>query len=280
MSNKIDSHLAGLLNEYDELMLKNFNMRIVYKPLYDYFMILVKEVGIKYIGLDNNIFGPQLNGRWNNIEIFLKEIDSDTKTWNGYLNNLHKLRNLVEHNDCYIPSKKNLQQIRGVVPEFTKWITATGVKYYQESKNFTFIKSFYHINQNHMKNAEMLIHEYGEEPPYFDNPYKIETDSGGYSQLVPLIYQIKERSNKIYSQKDIKRTDIDCLLKLVQITSFLKGREDIILMNNLCPKCGDKLKEINHYFGGNESDPQPVGVHWKYGCSNCDYYVEQDTEYF
>lgn len=280
MSNKIDSHLAGLLNEYDELMSNNFNTRIVYKPLYDYFSILVKEVGTKYIGLDDKIFGPKLNGRWNNIEIFLEQIDSNTKTWKGHLLELHELRNSVEHKDYYMPPKKNLQNIRDVVPEFAKWIIETGVKYYKESNNFTFIESFYHINQNYMKKAEMLIHEYGEEAPYIDNPYKIETDSGGYPQLVPLIHQIKKISKRIYSQKDIERTDIEYLLKLVQITSFLKGREDIILMNNLCPKCGDELKEINHYFGGNESDPQPDGVHWKFGCSNCDYYVEEDTEYF
>lgn len=280
MSQKIDSHLADLLNEYDELMSNNFNTRIVYKPLYDYFMILVKEVGIKYIGLDYKIFEHLLIGRWKNIEIFLKEIDNSTKTWNEHLFRLNELRRRVEHEDCHIPPKKDLQKIRDIVPEFTTWITATGVKYYKESKNFTFTESFYHINLNYIKKAEMLIHEYGEEVPYFDNPYKIETDSGGYSQLAPLIYQIKERSKKIYGQKDIKKTDIDYLLKLVQITSFLKGREDILLMNNLCPKCGDKIKEINYHFGGNESDPQPDGVYWKFGCSNCDYYVEDGTEYF
>ena len=280
MSTEIERRLESLLSEYDKLVSYDISTRIVYKPLYDYFMILIKEIGIKYIGFAPTMFTSQLKGRWDIIKTFLEEMDGDTKNWNEQLNILHELRKKVEHKDDYIPSKKQLKKIRYVVPEFKMWVTATGVKYYKKSINFTFVQSFNHSNQKYIKKSEMLINEYGEEVPYLDNPHKIEMDSGGYSQIVPLINQIEERFEKISGPKDIKKTDIDYLLKLVQITSFLKGREDILLMNNLCPKCGDEIKYIEHYFGMSESDPEPDGVYWKFGCSNCDYYVADDTEYF
>jgi len=281
MTEKKDDY-SRLLEIFDDLELSDIHSRrLAYKPLYDFFNKLILEVGVGLCNLDeNSLQTTHLQVRWKNIKYCLKFIE-DPIIWDNTINTIHNIRSKVEHTDKSGPKKEQLLELRNKAPEFKIWIIKTAREYYKKSNNFTFMQGFNHLSNSFIGDAKVILHEYGEDPPYaatFD--YSMEFKQYPYNKIIELNLIIEERLNKILKLEDFDRSDLENLIKLVEIISHFKGKEEVLLDNSICPKCGGKIETTNNYFGGSESDPEPNGVYWRIGCNKCDYIIEDDTEYF
>lgn len=276
---KKDSFL-NLLDTFDKLNSIEVSGRISYKPLYDYFMIIIKELGVERCGFDEKDMNHQLKARWDSIKWYLDKVE-DSKTWNKIIYCLHEIRRQVEHDDFYNPSAKQLKLIREKSPEFKIWMMRVTNDYYKITKDFSFKESFCFEANFFVNKANRIIHEYGDKTPYVDNPHIIdENEVSDYNKISELLQIVKLSSNDIARLDDIQISDLKNLIKLVHLISNFEGKEEILLMNSVCPKCGDEIKETQEYFGGRtESQPEPDGIYLRIGCQGCDYYIHDDTIY-
>lgn len=277
--NKIDN-LPNLLETFDKLESCDMSGRISYKPLYDYFMILIKELGVQRCGLDEKDLKQQLKTRWDNIRWCLEYIE-DPKNWDRTIYMFHEIRRKIEHDDFYNPTKTQLSDIRKIAPDFKDWIIRVTDEYYKKSKNFTIRDTFDHLFNVYNSKALRIVHEYGAIPPYVDNPHLIpEFEESSYNKISGLEILLEQRVRDIIKLEDIDKSDFENLIKFVQIISTFEGREEILLMNSVCPKCGGKIQETQECFGGNTEDqPEPDGFFVRVGCQECDYYIDQETIY-
>lgn len=252
--------------------------RTAYKPLYEYFQRLVMEVGVSLCNLNrDSLKNYQINGRWNIIKDFLNYIE-DANIWDELIRDLYKVRNGVEHNDEYDPPLDTLNNIREKTPEFTSWIIRIGGEYFKSSKNFNFKDLFYRSVKINVMEGERLFSEYGESPYIEKSEYPIYFDDTSYQQLKKLINILNERLEGFKLIDEVDRADLEKLIKLVKIIYTLKGREEILLENSICPKCGDKIEETQEYIGGGtESNPEPTGIFYRVGCQKCDFLIDEET---
>lgn len=277
--NKID-YLSNLLETFDKLESCDITGRILYKPLYDYFMILIKELGAQRCGLDEKDLKQQLKTRWDNIRWCLEFIE-DPKIWDETIYMLHEIRRRIEHDDFYNPTETQLTNIRNIAPDFRDWIIHVTNEYYKKSKDFTIRETFNHQFNIHNAKALRMVHEYGAKPPFVDNPHLVpEFEESSYEKISKLAILLEKRTREIIKLEDINNSDFENLIKFVEIISNLEGKEEILLMNSVCPKCGGEIQTTQEYFGGNTEDqPEPDGVFVRVGCQECDYYIDQETIY-
>jgi uncharacterized protein with PIN domain len=88
---------------------------------------------------------------------------------------------------------------------------------------------------------------------------------------------LPEILENIKNLEDTKRSDLESLIQLVKIVNNFKGREEVLLRFSVCPKCGGKIEETEHYVGGDTEDqPEPTGVYIRVGCQKCDYLIHDD----
>ena len=66
---------------------------------------------------------------------------------------------------------------------------------------------------------------------------------------------------------------------MVELIVAELAREDLLLMENICPKCGGKVIEKNNYVGGGtENQPEPSGITYTVGYDSFDCKI--NNEYF
>lgn len=281
MTEKENNEYTKILKTFDILKLDNIHKRrTAYKPLYDYFQRIVMKVGVALCNLDqNSLITSPLKARWKNIEYCLSYIE-DPKIWDDLINEMYKIRNKVEHDDYYDPKLERLTEIRKKAPEFKDWIIRVAKEYHKKSSKFTFRKSFYQLSNRYINEAEGIIQEYGENTPYTVKlDHSTELEEHPYQQLFELPRVLRKRLKNITKLEDIKRSDLEKLVQIVEILSYLKGKEEILLRYSVCPKCGGEIKETQEYFGGTPDDPEPDGAHYRVGCKKCDYELHSETIY-
>lgn len=270
--------LSNQLRIFDSLKLSDITeRRMACKPLYDFFQILVKEAGVGLLGLDKNSLSVyHLKTRWENIKIHLSFIE-DPKPWDSLINGMHNIRSKVEHDDYYDPEAGNLKRIRKKAPEFQEWLFRIAKEYYKKSKNLSFKQSFYRMLDYYARDAEWLISEYGEKTPHVaESDFSILSGKDSYLELKELAEASRKRLASASEIADLERSDLDNLINLVRIISKIKGKEEILLNYSVCPKCGGKIVETQHEFGGSEYDPAPTGFVYRIGCEKCDYVIHKE----
>lgn len=273
-----DDKCPLILKTFDKLELDTIHeRRMAWKPLHDYYMKIIKEAGIKFCNLDEtSITMTALNTRWKNIKNCLEYIE-DPKSWDQTLNTLHKIRVKVEHKDDYDPKKESLLKIREDAPKFTDWILKVSRAYYLQSKDYTFIDAFYKESRHYIRHANIILGEFGEKTPYVvHDEFDLLEDT--YQQIPTLKHFLEDRI-QVSKLEDIKVSDLENLIKIVEIISNFKAKEENLISSYICPKCGAKIEETQQPFGGSEDDPEPDGVYCRIGCEKCDYIIETETIY-
>jgi hypothetical protein len=279
MDNEKRDAYSQILEAFDQLKLDNVHeRRMASKPLYDFFMILLKEVGVALCGLDeNSLKAYHLKTRWKNIKTHLSYIE-DPKVWDDLVNELNNIRNDVEHKDYYYPKAQRLKEIREKALEFKDWIVRVGKEYYRQSKNFTFKEAFLKTVMEHVREADWMMHEFGESTPHAaKSEYSLLDEKDEYLELKQSIKLLQGRLNNIADLEDLERPDLENLIKMVRIISQIRAREEILLKYSVCPKCGGKITETQRAVGGTADDPEPTAIVYRVGCENCDYELHSET---
>ena len=270
---------SELFKTFDELKLSSAHeRRMAWKPLHDFFQLLLREVGVVLLGLDKNSLSVyHLKTRWENIRVHLSYVE-DPKAWDGLVNEMNNIRQRVEHDDYYDPKPGDLKKIRENLPQFKEWILRVGREYYKKSKNLTFKQSFYRMLAHHTREAEGLIRDYGETTPHVaKSDYSILTGKESYTELKELVDASKKRLDSASEAEDLQHSDLNNLINLVKIISKIKGKEETLLSYSVCPKCGGKIVETEHEFGGSEDRPEPDGFVYRVGCEKCNYVLHKET---
>lgn len=264
---------SNIIDVFDKIDLSNeANRRMSSKPLYDYFQMLLREVGVKRCGLnENSIKNAHINVRWINVRSCLECIE-DPSIWDDLIKIMDKIRSRVEHNDDYNPTESDLKFIRNKIPEFTLWIMRASDNYLKITSNFTFKESFYHNLNLNISKAEIIIRE------YCDDSKDIQNDLNDYChQLTELIKDSRIILEKIEHLEDINRSDLGNLIQLIKIITIFDTREEILLDYMICPKCGGNIKETNKNLNhGTYEDTEPYGIYYRVGCQKCDYTIHDE----
>lgn len=268
-------------DEFDELLqhfdnqAKNtkHSRRASVNYLWDAYMNLLFEVGIKLCGFyKESLDSVHLSRRWIQIKKPLS-IVGDPESWDYLIKKLNGIRQRVQHNSNFDPKINDLNKIREKAPEFKEWTIKIGKEFFKKSKNFTFKDRFHSEYEWAIRDAELLLHIFGEDP-YIS--FKFDSRWDEISNLKDVM---KERLTQIDRIKEILFEDLSNLLHLKELISIFSGREDMVLHLNRCPKCGGNIINTTQYFGGNRDDPEPNGFHYRVGCEKCDYYLDDGTEY-
>jgi len=279
MTNRFEERLTGILHTFDSFDLdKEYQRRTSVKSIYDYFQILILEVGVHLCGLNrNSLKHCHLKTRWDMVKSCLELIE-DLKRWDDLVHALHKIRSSTEHTDYEVPSKTALLQIRQRTPEFMDWILRVGKQYYGESEGFTFIQKYSLLSRWYIGQADWMIHLFGDETPYcVEREIVLPGEEHPYKRLKPLRDALESRNREIGGVDDLTQDDLSNLVELVKVIERLDARESVLLQKNVCPKCGGKIVSTQREVGGSPDDPQPYAVICRIGCENCDYVVDSET---
>lgn len=274
-----EDNLALILKAFDELKLDNIHKRrMACKPLHDYFLQLIRHTGINYCEIEKSFINmASLKSRWENIKYCLEYVD-DPKPWDETVDAVHKIRVKVEHSDHYDPQADILLKIREEAPKFKNWLLKVSMEYKLQSKNYTFIDTFYKYSEHYITEAKMICSEFGENTPY---AVRAEFDfSKDTYQQIPILRNYLKKRMQLSKLENIEVQDLENLIKLVKIVCNFRGNEESLMSNGICPKCGAEIKQTQSYFGGGkEYKPEPDGVFIRVGCQKCDYEIHQDTIY-
>jgi hypothetical protein len=267
-----DEKLGGFLFVFDSLDLKNeYIRRTAVKPLYDYFQTLVYEVAWRFCGQDKNCLRNQgLVARWsmlNNIPSLIEEPEK----WSELIKQIHKMRERVEHNDNYFPDKIALEDLRKRIPEFTEWFLTVGRKYYEKTKAISFVERYLNLSDWYIRQADWIIHQYGDKPPYI---METNIEEQEYNTIKPLRENLCTRLSEIHTLEDIKKEDLDNLVDLIKETERIDARETAFVYFKVCPKCGSKIVETQRSIYDYE---EPIAVVYRVGCEKCDFELNSET---
>jgi hypothetical protein len=269
-----DEKLNAYLNVFDKSDLENeYARRMAFKPLYDYMQTLILETAVYFCGQNKNCLRNQgLEARWNTLKNIPSLMD-DSEKWEQFIRQVQNLRSAVEHNDDYFPEKSALATVRKQIPEFTEWLVATGRKYYDASRGFSFIQEYSFLSHRYVLQADCIIDQYGEQPPFLEGADLQEND---YSTVKPLKEKIASRVSEIKTIEDLQKEDFTDLIQLVIVTERLEALESAFLHFRICPKCGAKIVETHRNVGG-RFDDEPTAVVYRVGCEKCDYELNNET---
>lgn len=279
MTNRFEEHLSDIIHTFDAFDLdKEYKRRTSVKSLYDYFQILILEVGVHFCGLNrNSLKHCHLKTRWALVKSCLKIIEDPTR-WNELVHALHKIRTNTEHTDYKIPHKTALLQIRQRIQEFKGWILRIGEQYYEESKGFSFIQKYSSLSSWYIGQVDWMISVFGDEIPYcVKGEILLSGEEHPYKRLKSLRDTLKSRNREIESIDDLKQDDLDNLVELVKVIERLDVKESVLLQKNICSKCGGKIVSTQRSVGGSYDDPMPYAVICRTGCENCDYEVYSEV---
>lgn len=279
MTNRIEEILTDILQTFDSFDLdKEYPRRTSVKSFWDYFQILILEVGVHFCGLNrNSLKHYHLKTRWDIVKSCLEQVE-DTTRWDELVLALHKMRSSTEHTDYKVPSKTALLQIRSRIPEFKNLILKAGKMYYKESKGFSFIQKYSLLSRWYIGRADWMISQFGEKPPYcLEGEIVLPGEKHPYIKMKTLRDSLESRNREVGGINDLTQSDLDDLVELVTIVERLDVRESVLLKQNVCPKCGDKITSTHREVGGSHDDPVPSAIIYRIGCKKCDYVVLSDT---
>lgn len=273
MNDKDQYSPDDLLILFDKIISDNpYYRRVAVKPLCDYYKALLLKIAVTYFECDKKLMmNHGLLTRWNFIKIRLQTEVKDCDQWDDIFTKLNEYRNQVEHGDEIFPKKKELKDLRDKIPEFQKWIITNSRQFFKKIKNLSFKDRFYSEYEWIIREADALLHEFGDDPHI-----SFEFDSR-WNNVSVLKDAMKEKLTQVDKIKEIEYDDLNNLLQLKELISLFRGREDMLLHQSRCPKCGGKITSTNTSFGGTPDDPEPDGIYYRVGCEKCDYYLDSDT---
>ena len=88
---------------------------------------------------------------------------------------------------------------------------------------------------------------------------------------------LRNRIWQIRRESDLNKEDIEALIFIVKVATTITAKENLLLSNGVCPKCGKKIGQRPIYHGGTEEDPVPYAVTYIIGCEECDYELNRET---
>lgn len=272
---KPEEKLEGCLSFFDSLNLEdNYTRRAAFKPLYDYFQVLLYEVACRYCSQDKNCLKNQgLEARWNMLNNVESLFEGDIERWKQIIHQIQNVRSRVEHNDDFIPEKSVLVDLRKNAPDFTQWLIEAGQKYYAKSANLSFIEEFNRKLLWYLSQADAVMEQYGEDIPFFA---KISFQQEDYATLEALRETLGARKSGIHTLRDLKKEDLDNLSKLITRIERFDAQATTLLHFNVCAKCGGKISQTDTYVLGMNSSV-PIAVVCRIGCEKCDYEVNRET---
>ena len=116
-----------------------------------------------------------------------------------------------------------------------------------------------------------------------DLPFSLEDDlvplgeKHTYKKSSEMIKYLKNRLHEIQSIKDVTKEDFEIFLELTRLAERIDAKENYLLSQGICPKCGSRLTQKQIYHGGTEYDPEPYAVTYIDGCEACDYELNRET---
>jgi ssDNA-binding Zn-finger/Zn-ribbon topoisomerase 1 len=268
--------LNDFLKAFDKCSLDNLvERRMVYKALYDYFMIIIKNIGSQFLGLDENTLQSyQLKSRWEMAKIHLAIIENPNQ-WDILISELQNIRSKVEHKDLHDPDPDRLNHIREKAPEFKKWIEKVGIEYYKKSKDFTFKDFFYRMIKSYCLEAEWLYDKYGGATPFVaKSGYPTVSGKEAYKELKNAADALKKKLENLSAEEKLEWQDLDDLINIIKTVAEIKAKEEMLIINSTCPKCGGKIIEKENYYGDAETS---MGLKYEIGCDSCDYVMHSES---
>ncbi|MCP4683120.1 MAG: hypothetical protein GY864_12360 [Desulfobacterales bacterium] len=282
MAEKFDE-FPEMLKAFDDVELINiYKRRMAVKPLYDYFQKLTFLVGAEACGLNkNSLRSSHLRYRWESIRgcISIEGIEISYE-WDKLIKKIYDIRNKVEHNDEFDPQQNILVQIREKAPEFAQWLSSEAIVYIKKTQRYSFKQAFHRLLHEYVLDARIIIHAYGERTPHVASiGYLMKEDELEYHNLLDLSKALETKLSHFGELKDVERSDLENLIRIVKITSIMQAREELLSKDGVCPSCGGKIVESEEYVGGGpENQPEPDGVVYRVGCEKCEY--EIDNEFY
>jgi len=276
---KEEDLMYGYLKQYDNSSkIDLIERRTAAKSLYNYFQILLLEVGARFCNRGRNrLYSLHLSTRWTEIKTVLCLDDTETNRWDDILGLMGRIRGKVEHKDYYDPSLEDLKKIREKSTEFADWLINKAKNYYRESSGFSLLQSFKLQLSEYNDNAKWKLEEYGEKP-YIASEYEYldQFKDVAYENLPDIMERTEERLRELTNSQDITTNDIKLLTGLVEFIAEFECREHSAISNGICPKCGGKITSTTQYIGGGYDEP-PSEAYYRVGCENCDYILHDET---
>jgi hypothetical protein len=278
MVEEFRQQLKGILASFDSISLDDeYKRRLAVKPLYDYFQIILLEVGNQLCDLHrNSLSSCHLEARWVIVKGALEMVE-DPSRWNELIRAIYNMRMSTEHSDYSFPSKQSLRDIRKHAVEFADWALEIGKKYHEKSKGFTFLQEYEAISRWFIGQAERIASKLGESPPFcVKEDYELTGNEGSYGRLKELMNTIDSRSRTVRGINELTKEDLSNLIDLVRLIERVEARENFMVAQSMCPRCGGKIVETQKYIGGSEEEA-PHAIFYRVGCDKCDYVLDTET---
>ncbi len=279
MTQSSDDSLDLIIRKYDEINLEDdYNRRWAVKPLYDFFMRIILEVGVRLCEQHRNTYkNLALKTRWDIIKNCLSIVEEPSQ-WDQVIYTLQKERVRVEHNDYYIPDETVLGSIRENAFEFKDWVIENGKKYFRMSEGFSFLQKFNGIVRVYISRADYILGTFGNSLPTFaENDFVPYGEEHPYLRLSEVRDFLQKRVFEIKSIDDLQKEDLENLVTMITQTERLDVKETSYLERNICPKCGSNIIDTEKAYGGSIDDPIPTTIVYRVGCENCDYEVHVEN---
>ncbi|MFW9888234.1 MAG: hypothetical protein ACFFER_08635 [Candidatus Thorarchaeota archaeon] len=266
------------LETFDKVDLKSpYTRRIAVVPIYDFFQLVLLEVGVQLCGLPRELLADMhLNSRWRKLSPVLSMVCSIDE-WNETIASLNRIRSKAAHNDYHVPPTQALKQIRKRAIEFREFMLVAGKEYYRQAQGFTLAQKLFWLSAGYARRAKSILSRYGEKIPLFAERDLIRGDEHLFRRLLPLVKRIEVRAKKITSVNDITTEDLDDLVDIARETERLDAREWAYIEHNKCPICGNDIVETQESLGRTMDDPEPRAIKWRIGCDKCDYEIASET---
>jgi len=278
MVQEFKQQLDRILASFDSIDLDDeYKRRLAVKPLYDYFQRILLEVGNQLCGLyRNSLRNCHLGARWAAVKGALETIE-DASKWDKLVSTIHNERMSSEHNDYSSPPKQALLDVRKQAVEFANWTLNIGQKCHEKSKGFTFIQEYAAISRWYVGEAERIVTELGEAPPFcVKEDYYLVGAENSYSRLKTLNDAVGSRSLSVRSVDELTKEDLGSLIDLIRVVERVDASENVVLSQSKCPKCGGNIGETQKYVGGSEEE-EPHAIFYRVGCDKCDYVFDTKT---
>lgn len=253
-----------------------YQRRMAFFSLYDFFQTLIIRIGISHCGLPESVLKVcPVKKRWEFVMNPLSEVVKIPSEWTPTIITMYKTRNRIIHNEDVFPTEQMLEPIREQAPKFMEWIIEAGGIYSSQSKGFNFAQRFKLLSRMYIKRTDSILDQYGEKTPY---SVKVDLASvDPYKKMRTAKDAIESRMNAITSIKELTKDDLEMLVELVRETERMDAREGVYLKFETCPKCGSQIVESQRSIGGCLDGSIPYAIARRVGCEKCDYEVVSDT---
>ena len=129
-----------------------------------------------------------------------------------------------------------------------------------------------------ISDIDYALHQYGNELPFmFESDIVRREETHPYKDIRKTTYYVRNRIRKIKKENDLNKKDLESLLKIIRLSENINAKENILLNNGICPKCGGNLTQKQIYHGGSELNPEPYAITYIDGCEDCDFELNRET---